>query len=63
MNSPDVRCVGGRNKEVDAAFNEAFVVVAERGARQFFQAIGKAPTVELVLKYAIAFVIKHAWHG
>jgi hypothetical protein len=28
-----------------------------------FQAIGKTSTVELVLKYAIALVIKHACHG
>jgi hypothetical protein len=28
-----------------------------------FQAIGKAPAVKLVLKYAIALVIKHACHG
>jgi hypothetical protein len=56
-------CVGSRHKEVDAAFNKAFVVVAEFRARQFFQAIGKAPAFELVLKYTIAFVVKHAWHG
>src|SRR5258708_18534186 len=56
-------CVRGRNKEVDAAFNKAFVIVAELGARHFLQAIGKAPAFELVLKYPIAFVVKHAWHG
>src|SRR5258708_10601962 len=56
-------CVRGRNKEVDAAFNKAFVVVAELGARHFLQAIGKAPAFELVLKYPIAFVVKQAWHG
>src|SRR6266436_2604718 len=55
-------CVRGRDKEVDAAFNKALVVVAEFCARHFLQAIGKAPAFELVLKYPIAFVVKHAWH-
>src|SRR5882762_2250735 len=53
-------CVRSRHKEVDAAFNKAFVVVAELGARHFLQAIDKAPAFELVL---IAFVVKQAWHG
>src|SRR6202022_282276 len=55
--------VGGCQKEVDAAFNEGLVVVAEHRACQlFFEPIGKAPTVKLVLKCTIALMIKQACH-
>src|ERR1700682_5234656 len=55
--------VGGRHKEVDAAFNEGLVVVTEHRACEFFlKPIGKAPTVKPVLKCAIALVIKQACH-
>src|SRR5229473_2196289 len=55
--------VSGRHKEVDAAFNEGLVVVAEHRACQLlFEPIGKAPTVKPVLKCTIALVIKQACH-
>src|ERR1700730_17998839 len=55
--------VGGRHKEVDAAFDKALVVVAEHRACQLFlEPIGKAPAVKLVLKCTIALVIEQACH-
>src|SRR5713101_7692783 len=48
--------VGGRYEEIDAAFNKDLVVVSERGTRPLLEAIGKAPTAKLILKYAIALV-------
>src|SRR5216684_7082513 len=55
--------VSGRHKEVDAAFNEGLVVVAEHRACQLlFEPIGKAPTIKPILKCTIALVIKQACH-
>src|SRR5216684_3337087 len=55
--------VGGRHKEVGAAFDKDLVVVAEHRACQLFlEPIGKAPTVKLVLKCTIALVIEQACH-
>src|ERR1700716_1703183 len=55
--------VGGRHKEVDAAFDKDLVVVAEHRACQLFlEPIGKAPAVKLVLKCTIALVIEQACH-
>src|ERR1700674_1732480 len=55
--------VGGRHKEVDAAFDKALVVVAEHRACQLFlEPVGKAPAVKLVLKCTVALVIEQACH-
>jgi hypothetical protein len=50
--------VGGRQEEIDRRFDEALVVIAERGSRQAFQDVGQAAAAELVLKRPIADVVE-----